>query len=123
MTSRFKVVDAPTLAPAIDYVTGTAVGPFIDTERDIVDQAGRILGRLYLSKDTVREMAAELGIIGGHADRTALEDAYHRGKLDGTKEELGGDIFAVSATLGRWLSYINPDSAADSGEATERTGS
>lgn len=120
MASRFKVIDAPTLAPAIDYVTGTAVGPFIDTERDIVDQAGRILGRIYLSKDTVREMAQELGLIGGHADKASIDEAYHRGKLDSLKEELGGDIHAVSATLGRWLSYINTDLDADSGEGSER---
>lgn len=118
MTSRFKVVDAPVLAPAVDYVTGTAVGPFIDTERNVIDQAGRILGRIYLSKDTIREMAHELGLIGGHADRSALEAAYHRGKLDGTKEELGGDLYSVSATLGRWLAYV----AADEGEGSEREG-
>lgn len=116
MTSRFTVVDAPTMAPAVDYVTSSAVGPFIDTNRNITDAAGRILGRLYLSKDTVREMAQELGLIGGHADRSALDDAYHRGKLDALKEDLSGDIHNISTTLGRWLAHIAPDS----GEATDR---
>lgn len=118
MTSRFKVVDAPVLAPAVDYVTGTAVGPFVDTERNVIDQAGRILGRIYLSKDTVREMAQELGLIGGHADRSALDEAYHRGKLDGLQEELGGDIHDISATLRRWLAYV----AVGAGEGSEREG-
>lgn len=118
MTSRFTVVTAPTKAPAVDYVTGTAVGPFIDTGRDIQDQAGRILGRIYLSKDTIREMAHELGLIGGHADRATIDDAYHRGKLDGLKEDLSGDIYSISATLGRWLAHLD----ADPGEGTEREG-
>lgn len=116
MTSRFKVIDAPTLAPAVDYVTGTAVGPFIDTERNVIDQAGRVLGRIYLSKDTVREMAHELGLVGGHADQATIDDAYYRGKLDALQEELGGDIHDVSATLRRWLAYVAPDS----GEVSER---
>lgn len=119
MTSRFKVVDAPTLQPAIDYVTGTGVGPFIDTGKDILGPGGRIMGRLYLSKDSVAEMARELGLVGGHADRSALDDAYHRGLLDGMKEDLGGDLYSVSTTLARWLSHISPDVPADSGEEAD----
>lgn len=119
MTSRFKVTDAPTLAPGTDYVTGTGVGPFIDTGRDIRDQAGRNLGRLYLSKDTVREMAQELGLLGGPAGATAQMAAYNKGKLDALQEELGGDLYSVTDTLRRWLEYVAPagDPAAD-GEAS-----
>ena len=76
------------MAPGVDYVTSSAVGPFIDTGRNIVDQAGRILGRLYLSKDTVAEMAQELGLLSTHADQTSIQAAYAKGKLDGLKEEL-----------------------------------
>lgn len=108
MTSHFKVVGAPEFAPGVDYVTGSGVGPFIDTQRDIRDQAGRNLGRLYLSKDSVAEMARELGLLGGHADSTALEAAYNKGKLDGLKEELGGDLYSVADTLRRWLEHVAP---------------
>lgn len=118
MTSRFTVVDAPTLAPGTDYVTGTAVGPFIDTGRDIRDQAGRNLGRLYLSKSTIAEMARELGLIGGHADSTAIEAAYNKGKLDGIQEELGGDLYSVTDTLRRWLAHVDSTgSAVGNGQA------
>lgn len=107
------------MAPAVDYVTGSAVGPFVDTGRNIQDQAGRVLGRIYLSKDTVAEMARELGLIGGHSDSTALETAYLKGKLDGLKEELGGDIYAVADTLRRWLAHVDPaGSASADGEAS-----
>lgn len=108
MTSRFKVVSAPEFAPGTDYVTGSGVGPFIDTGRDIRDQAGRNLGRLYLSKDSVAEMARELGLIGGHSDDTAIQTAYNKGKLDGLQEELGGDLYSVADTLRRWLEHVAP---------------
>ena len=116
MTSRFKVTKAPELAPGVDYVTGTGVGPFVDTGRDIRDQAGRNLGRLYLSKSTVEEMARELGILGGQTDSTAIEAAYSKGKLDGLQEELGGDLYSIADTLRRWLEHVAPagESAADS---------
>jgi len=108
MSSHFKVVSAPELAPGVDYVTGSGVGPFIDTQRDIRDQAGRNLGRLYLSKDSVAEMAREFGLIGGHADDTAINAAYNKGKLDGLQEELGGDLYSIADTLRRWLEHVAP---------------
>ena len=112
MASRFTVTDAPNMVPGVDYVTSSAVGPFIDTGRNIVDQAGRILGRLYLSKDTVAEMAQELGLLSTHADQTSIQAAYAKGKLDGLKEELGGDLYSVAGTLRRWLEHL--DAAGDS---------
>lgn len=118
---RFTVVDAPALQPASDYVTGTAVGPFIDTGKDVIGAGGRVLGRIYLSKDTVTEMARELGLLGTPVDtQILLDDAYHRGKLDSLKEELGGDIYAVAARLGHWLDHIRPDVAPGEGEAPQR---
>lgn len=116
MASRFTVVGSPALAPGIDYVTGNAVGPFIDTGRDIRDQAGRNLGRLYLSKSTVAEMARELGLIAGHADSVALDAAYNKGKLDGLQEELGGDLYSIAGTLRRWLEHVDR-SADDAGQS------
>lgn len=116
MASRFTVTDAPTHTPGVDYVTGSGVGPFIDTGRDIRDQAGRNLGRLYLSKDSVREMAQELGLLGSPEGSVALETAYNKGKLDALKEELGGELYSVAGTLRRWLEHVAPagDSAGDS---------
>ena len=112
MASPYKVVGTAGKAPGIDYVTGSAVGPFIDTGRDIQLPDGRRLGRIYLSKTTVAEMARELGLIGGSADSTALEAAYNKGKLDGLQEELSGDLYSVADTLRRWLAYVDSDVAA-----------
>lgn len=119
MASRFTVTNAPERTPGVDYVTGSGVGPFIDTGRDITDMAGRKIGRLYLSKDSVAEMARELGLIGGHADTTAVDAAYNKGKLDALQEELGGDLYSVADTLRRWLEHVAPaGSAAADGEAS-----
>lgn len=116
---RFAVVEGPELQPAVDYVTNSAVGPFIDTGKDIIGAGGRNLGRLYLSKDTVEEMARELGILGTTVTHALVDDAYHRGKLDALKEELGGDLYSVSASLARWLDHIRPDLDASPGEASQ----
>lgn len=114
---RFSVTEAPALQPAYDYITGNAVGPFIDTGKDIIGAGGRVLGRLYLSKDTVREMAQELGLLSAPVNaQVHLDDAYHRGKLDSLKEELGGDLYNVASHLGRWLDHIRADVAPGAGE-------
>lgn len=114
---RFTVVDAPALQPAVDYITSSAVGPFIDTGRDI-DFQGRKIGRIYLSADTVREMASELGIISGGAAEEALQNAYITGKLDGLRETIGGDLYRVVDTLDRWLAVLRPHlAAAEAAEA------
>lgn len=112
--SRYKVEPTAVKQPGIDYITGTSIGPFIDTGKDITI-GDRKFGRIYLSKSTVAEMARELGLIGGHADNNMIQDAYNRGKLDALREELGGDLIAVTTALGRWLSYVNSDLAPSVG--------
>lgn len=102
--ARYKIVDAPTLQPAVDYVTGSGVGPFVDTGRDITF-GERKLGRIYLSKSTVAEMAHELGL-SKTVDEGALHSAYAQGKLDGLMETLDGDILRVVNTLERWLDGV-----------------
>lgn len=119
---RFKVVQNADLAPGVDYVTSSSVGPFIDTGRDI-KFGERNLGRLYLSKDTVAEMARELGVASNiQATEEALANAYISGKLDGLKETFGGDIVRVVDVLERWLAHLRsggpgvaPGSTAEAG--------
>lgn len=97
---RFTVVDNPDKAPGVDYVTGTSVGPFIDTGRDITI-GERKFGRIFLSEDTVREMARELGIISDdNASEGALSAAYARGQLESVREDLGGNVARAVAVLG-----------------------
>lgn len=114
---RFNVVTHPELQPAVDYVTSSAVGPFIDTGRDI-KFGDRKLGRIYLSKDTVAEMARELDLIdNGQASEEALQRAYNTGRLDQLKESLGGDIYRIVDVLERWLAFVR--TGVESDTATE----
>lgn len=115
---RFNVVTAPTQQPGVDYVTGSGVGPFIDTGRDITF-GERKLGRIYLSKDTIAEMAREFDLVGNsHATEEALQSAYVTGKLDGLRETFGGDITRVVDVLERWLDLLRPAlAAAEAAEA------
>lgn len=108
---RYKVVEYPDRQPAVDYVTGNGVGPFIDTGRDITF-GERIIGRLYLSKSTVEEMARELGIING-ASQQELDDRYNKGKLDALREGLGDDLVRVADALGRWGAVLGDGADAD----------
>lgn len=59
--SPYTLVQSPTLAPGDDYITRSLKGPFIDTGLQIKPGQARH-GRVYLSIDTVREMAQILGL-------------------------------------------------------------
>ena len=61
MTSRFTVVTAPAQQPGHCWITHTSVGPFVDTGVDV--SVGKIdRGRMYISIDTLREMARVAGL-------------------------------------------------------------
>lgn len=87
--SRFSRVDTPALAPGCDFITQTPVGPFIDTHFDVPFEKR---GRLYLSSETVREMALELGLFAGMVPASNVDDAYDRGYAEGVKENFRGNL-------------------------------
>ena len=58
-TWGMHVVDAPQLQPGCCAITGTNVGPFIDT---LIDDDAIRPGRLYLAASTVTTMAELLGM-------------------------------------------------------------
>jgi hypothetical protein len=61
MDSRFNLVQAPPQQPGHCWITHTSVGPFIDTGVDV--SVGKIdRGRIYISIDTLREMAQVAGL-------------------------------------------------------------
>jgi hypothetical protein len=62
--SPYTKVASPALAPGDDYITRSLKGPFIDTGLQIKPGQARH-GRVYLSHDTVREMAEILGLFDG----------------------------------------------------------
>lgn len=103
-----NVVQEATMYPHKDAITGSHKGPFIDTGIQTVPEFGEFQGRrIYLSMDTVREMANDLGITG---DPAAVSDAhtegYVEGKLDAAKEELGGNLARVVGDLGVVVDYL-----------------
>jgi hypothetical protein len=98
---RWKLTDAPILQPAVDFITKTPNGPFIDTGFDVPFE---LRGRVYLSVDTIEEMARVAGLIGSHnalGKKLHDEANYNRGYEAGLKEgeELVTKLMGVAGRL------------------------
>ena len=97
---RWSITDAPTLQPAVDFITKTPNGPFIDTGMNVTFEQR---GRVYLSVETIKEMAEVAGLLESkNAQEKNLHDEgnYNRGYEAGLKE--GADLIAkLSAVTGR----------------------
>lgn len=98
---RWAVVDAPALQPAVDFITKSPNGPFIDTGLNVTFE---MRGRVYLSVETVKEMAEIAGLLENkNAQEKVLHDTatYNRGYEDGLKEgnELLGKLTAAVERL------------------------
>jgi len=93
---RFTVAETPALLPGNDWFTGTPVGPFIDTHLDVPFEKR---GRVYISFDTLREMAFSAGLFEGLVPEEQVHKAYHNGYADATKENLGGDLDGIVDAL------------------------
>lgn len=101
-----QVVNSPAEQPAVDYFTGSATGPFLDTGAYAEDrQTGRRFGRIYISKDIVLSMASQF-----EAPATPQEQNsdYSNGYLDGIRDGLGDDLVAVARALRAVLDRIEP---------------
>lgn len=109
----FKLVKSPDRQPAVDFITRSAEGPFVDTGVDIRlrSQPGMpvVVERLYLSVSTVRFLAEVAGLSFGESEQYREDVASHearliaQGKLDGLKEGIGDDLANVARTLREWL--------------------
>lgn len=109
VSSRFELVNAPALAPAEDIVTRSTVGPFVDTGAWTIP--GPRKQRIYLSVDTIRELAITAGIVQGNgASDQQVAHAYATGALDTIKENLGGDLARV---LVRLAAHLDRSAAGD----------
>lgn len=98
-----QITNSPALQPAVDFLTGSAVGPFVDTGVKATDQFGRIIGHIYLSKATVLALAALF-----ETDLPEQTQEYARGFLDGTREAIGGNLSDVARDLRRYLDVVAP---------------
>lgn len=100
MRGDFKVVTHPEKAPAVDFITRSAIGPFIDTGVDIQlrSQPGNpvIVERVYLAQATVKQLAQMLGLAGRAAHDPARDaQLIAQGKLEAVKEHIDGDSARV----------------------------
>ena len=98
---RWSITDAPTLQPAVDFITKTPNGPFIDTGMNVTFEQR---GRVYLSVETIKEMAEVAGLLESkNAQEKSLHDEgnYNRGYEAGLKEgaDLLGKLSAVTNRL------------------------
>lgn len=89
--SRYSVVSAAPMMPGTDWVTKSPNGPFIDTGVDIKFNER---GRLYLSVETIREMAEIAGLFDVEPvnQDAALAEQYELGRSAGIKEDLNGRV-------------------------------
>lgn len=106
---RWAIVDAPALMPGVDFVTRSPNGPFIDTGISVsVENRGRV----YLSVETIKEMAEIAGLIETkNAQERSLHDMeiYNEGYKAGLQE--GADL---SERLGNIVSHLAANSAGRS---------
>jgi hypothetical protein len=92
--SRYSVVTAAFMMPGTDWVTKSPNGPFIDTGVDIKFNER---GRLYLSVETVREMAEIAGLfdVVPIAQAAEMAEQYELGRSAGIKEDLNGRLGSI----------------------------
>ena len=113
----FVVVTHPEHQPAVDFITRSAHGPFIDTGVDVQlrSRPGMpiTVERVYLSFNVIAQLAQLAGIVTeNHTTTEREQQLIAQGKLEGMREGLGERLADVGDTLRRWL-----DSAGDSGSS------
>lgn len=104
----FQLVTHPEKNPAVDFITRSSVGPFVDTGVDVLlrPQPGMqiIQERVYLSVATIGHLAQLAGITGeSHTTPDRERQLRAQGKLEGLREGLDERLADVGATLRRWL--------------------
>lgn len=117
------LVTHPALAPAVDFITRSSVGPFVDTGVDVLlrSQPGNpvVTERVYLAVSTIRQLAQLAGLGGSDAEKESAAEYEARliaqGKLDGLKEGIGDDLADLVRTLREWLDTSGVSGNSDSG--------
>ena len=98
---RWTLTNEPTLQPAVDFITKTPNGPFIDTGLNVTFEQR---GRVYLAVETIREMAQVAGLLDNkNAQEKSLYDLdiYNKGYEAGLREgeELVSKLMGVAGRL------------------------
>lgn len=104
----FALVTHPEHAPAVDFLTRSGEGPFIDTGLDVwvrpVPGAANVRERVYLSVNTITQLADLAGSVQTPSGRTLHEEKLiAQGKVEALREGHGERIAALAADLNRLL--------------------
>lgn len=113
---RFHKIDAPALPPGEDFLTRSTVGPFVDTG---VDLAWGQRGRVYLTVDTIRELASVAGLFDNLVSTEVVdsaETAYKTGYVDALKEKLDDNLRDAVAEL---MHVLRPDDGGGAAPVAE----
>lgn len=119
---RWVLTDAPALAPGVDFITKSPNGPFIDTGMNVTFE---MRGRLYLSVETIEEMAKVAGLLEAksNGEQELHEKAiYNAGYKAGIESagELSEQLAAIGNTIGlTWDAGNDAVPAAEDAEAPE----
>ena len=132
---RWMLVDAPALQPGVDFITKSPNGPFIDTGLDVKFEQR---GRMYLSVETIREMAQVAGLLEAKSAREkrlydieTFQKGYEQGLREG--KELLGKLDSVISNLSPDTGWLQParvetaepepeDATVESGEPDGNSG-
>lgn len=111
--SEMRLVTHPDKQPAVDFITRSSEGPFVDTGLEITlrSQPGMpvITEHLYISVPVIRELAQIAGLTFGEGTQEHEASVEYearlkaQGKLEGLREGLADGIVDVARTLRRWL--------------------
>lgn len=118
--ARFKVVDSPALQPGEDFFTRSVNGPFIDTVTTI-DLHRYTLAqiksgmRIYVSRDTVKEWAEQLGLLEVRSSNE-YQEGYKEGYEDALKEAIGADIRNIADRLGLVADWLDSLASVETDE-------
>lgn len=105
--ARFKITDVPALPPGADFITRSINGPFIDTGFDV---AWGSKGRMYLTVDTIREMADIAGLLStDESEKVRYDAAYKEGYADALREKLDDNLRSTLAELIDVLTPVERD--------------
>jgi hypothetical protein len=114
--SRFIFIEGkPVLAPGTDYVSGAADAGVVDTGIDVYDFLSKDPKRIYLGRDTIRELADVAGVRDVKSVGETVHDAqeYNRGYMDAVKDRVGDQLIDLVDRLGLLAALLGSERADD----------
>jgi hypothetical protein len=104
----YTLVDQAVQYPFKCAITGSEVGPFVDTGVNYETATGVYPeARIYIATVAVAELAQLAGQLGDiHVTAQHEQAIYNRGKLDAVREGLGNDVHRVADSLAAAAVYL-----------------